>query len=249
VETLRYVHCDDKGARIVDEGSDDCHSKIVESLGVLPDHNVRLFVAVEGRNDENFLKRISAILHKADSSIPDLGELEESGDVVFIPVGGSNLKHWTSRLAKLPIPEIYLADRENQPPAQPKYAPEIAQVEKRRESGKPVQGVHTDKKELENYLHPDAISAEAHHSVNLEFGDWDDVPEIVARAVHEASDSNITWDDLTDEMRERKASNAKKWLNMGAAEHMTPELLDERDASGFIRNFLSRAADMLASEG
>ena len=43
----------------------------------------------------------------ADEKMPDLQELEDNGSIIFIPLGGSNLIHWTSRLKGLNRPEFH----------------------------------------------------------------------------------------------------------------------------------------------
>jgi len=47
----------------------------------------------------------------------DLGEAEDAGHLVFVPLGGSSLDLWVSRLRGLNRPEYYLMDRDNPPPA------------------------------------------------------------------------------------------------------------------------------------
>src|SRR5690606_27007582 len=44
--------------------------QIIKTLGVLPDHDVRVFLGVEGRHDIEFLTRLSAILAASEADIP-----------------------------------------------------------------------------------------------------------------------------------------------------------------------------------
>lgn len=67
----------------------------------------------------------------------------------------------------------------------------------------------TQKREMENYLHSNAIKA-ARSEADIEFEDYDDVPLLVAKAVHDASDSGNNWEDLTGDKRAKKISQAKK---------------------------------------
>ena len=84
---------------------------------------------------------------------------------------------------------------------------------------------------MENYIHPDAI-AEAYRANGIEvtlpatFGDFDDVPQIVAQALHAAS-SPSPWDDLSEEKQKKKISKAKKVINGEAARRMTVVRLNE----------------------
>jgi hypothetical protein len=97
---------------------------------------------------------------------------------------------------------------------------------------------------MENYLHTDAIRA-AHPEVNVTFGDFDDVPALVAKAVHDASGSETAWEDLDDERRGKKESRAKSWLNHSAVAEMTPELLSESDPNGDIRGWLAEIREIV----
>jgi predicted ATP-dependent endonuclease of OLD family len=110
------------GGPIIEHGSNDATlTKIKDTLGVLADHDVKVFFGVEGKHDINFMKRISAILAVAEPDIPDLGAAETAGTLVFVPLAGSNLELWATTLAGLNRPEFYLTDRDQPPPAQPKY--------------------------------------------------------------------------------------------------------------------------------
>jgi len=62
----------------------------------------------------------------------------------------------------------------------------------------------TGKLEIENYLHPEAIKSV--RGLEIAFGDFDDVPMLVAKALHEASESTGSWDELSDEDRNKKES-------------------------------------------
>jgi hypothetical protein len=68
-------------------GSSDATLESIKStLGVLPDHDVKVFLGVEGKWDIEFLKRISKIIHATDPTVPDLDAAEASGTLVFIPL-------------------------------------------------------------------------------------------------------------------------------------------------------------------
>ena len=95
--------------------------------------------------------------------------------------GGGNLKHWVNRryLQGLGIPEIHIYDRDSDGG----YQRHVDIVNGR---GNDDWATLTAKCEIENYLHPDAIRDSL--GVTVTFGDDDDVPMIVARAIHEASE-------------------------------------------------------------
>lgn len=225
---------------------EDTLKQIVESLGVLPDHNIRVFFGVEGRNDINFLRAISRILHEAGEDIPDLGMEEDSGHLVFVPLGGSSLDLWVSRLKGFNRPEFYLMDRDTIPPDDPHYKDLADAINKRAN----CRAWHTNKRELENYIHKDLIVAEYTNYTGTGM-DFENVPVLFAQAVHEASNSNSTWDDVQSdpEKMKKKVSNAKKRLNTEFVAKMTPELLTAVDPNGDVRGWLHEVGKALNADG
>ena len=227
----------------VQHGRDEGTIKeIVESLGVLPDHNVKAFFGIEGKNDINFLSIISKMLHEANEDIPDLGKEEDNGRLVFVPLGGSNMVLWTSRLEEFNRPEFYLMDRDNPEPQKPKYH-EFAQDVANRDN---CTSWTTKRKELENYIHPDVIRP-SYPNYKGNGSDFEDVPELFAQAVHEASQSPDSWDDVKkdEEKLGKKISNAKKRLNDEFASKMTPCLLSLIDTEGEVRSWLKQVGEAL----
>lgn len=206
---------------------------IKTTLGVLADHDVRVFVGVEGKWDIEFLKVLSRVLHAVDPTIPDLSVVEAAGKLIFIPLGGSSMDLWISRVAQLGRPEIYLTDRDNPPPANPKYNAEMLQWNAR-------VGCHarcTGKKELENYLHPAVIQAVVPTFPNA-IGDFDDVPMIYAEYVYNAAVGAGAWAGLSAEDKKSKGSRAKKTLNSICVQAMTHAQLLHADPNGEIADFL-----------
>ena len=149
---------------------------------------VRVFVIVEGTNDIKFLKRISAILHTSNSALPHLSRWEQQGKLIFVPTGG-DLLSWSDRLAPLGVPEFHLCDRE--------LAPETELRRKVVESVNARPGcraVLTNKRSIENYLHPRALLDAGWQKLNIR--DFDSVPEQVARQRFGASEPDISWECL-----------------------------------------------------
>lgn len=70
----------------------------------------------------------------------------------------------------------------------PKYEHVCSQVNGR---GDGSYATLTDKREMENYLHPDAI--EEVYGFQITFTDTDDVPQMVAEAVHASDPANRPW--------------------------------------------------------
>jgi len=232
-DSVRFLDRDVNGERSVALNNDATATLIRDTLGILPNHNIRIFIGVEGPNDIEFLNRISAILSMTEPDIPNLSVEERIGRLVYIPMGGSTLELWTNRLERLEIPEIHIMDRDVAPPARPKYQDAADRVNLRDN----CRAFTTTCREMENLIHFDAI--------NEEFGialatvrDFDDVPVLVAELVHNASGSPTAWADVDDVRRSKKANNAKRRLNRGAVSRMTPIRLDQADPTRQIREWL-----------
>lgn len=232
-ESLRYIAVDE-GKRTIHTPGEDTMRLVVAALGVLPDHDVKVFVGIEGKNDENFLKGISEIISKTDSTVDCLLDLETKGYLVFIPVAGSNAGLWVSRLKGLNRPEYHIFDRDFPPPQDPHYGVEADAINAR--AG--CRAVHTTKAEIENYLHPDAIKMARAEVTLTNIGNFDDVPMLAAEMVHNAADGSSLWDSLKPEDQKKKSSRAKSWLNNDAVSHMTIELLAESDPDGELTSWL-----------
>jgi predicted ATPase len=221
------------GEPFVESGANDATmSKIVQTLGVLPDHDVKVFFGVEGKHDINFLKLVSTTLAAVEPDIPDLSAEEVAGRLVFVPLGGSSLELWITRLQRLNRPEFYLTDRDNHPPQQPKYHRQIADW-----NARGCTAWVTSKRELENYLHPTILTATVPGYAGTG-ADFDDVPLLFAEAVHSAAPGAPLWTAVTQEKKKDKASAAKKRLNAEFAGQMTPELLTQVDPAGELRQWL-----------
>lgn len=222
------------GQTVIEDGANEATiPRIAKTLGVLRDHDVKVLVGVEGKHDINFLKHISSILSRIETDIPDLPAHETAGRLVFIPLGGSSLEVWASRLGGFHLPEFYLTDRDVPPPAPPKYNSRLLAWNER-------QGCtawHTSKRELENYIHLSLLIA----ATPLYAGqgqDFDDVPLLFAQAIHVADPSSSPWDTLKPEVKKKKESNAKTRLNSEVVQHMTPVLLSQVDQAGELRGWL-----------
>lgn len=243
--TLRYLD-DANGKPTIRYGSDkDTLKDIVTSLGVLPDHNVKAFVGLEGRNDIRFLRHISRTIHDADANLPDLGCAEDNGHLIFVPLGGSSLDLWVSRLAKLNRPEFYIVDRDTTPPDDPHYGEKVDKWNER--DG--CEAWNTEKRELENYIHPDIIRSE--YPLYAGTGnDFEDVPLLFAQAVHEASNSSKTWDDVVSdsELLKKKVSRGKRRLNDEFASKLTADQINDRDSANEFSTWLRAIGSALTHD-
>ena len=234
---LRYIRKPDRSQHpeVLLADNDAVRAEIVASLGVLPDNKVRLFVGVEGKNDINFFRAVSrnlAMLHPEEYA--DLEDEENKGTLVFIPMGGSNLKLWANRLNGTGRKQMFFMDRDNPPPQIPKYQ---AQFDAFRNAGHAA--YMTTRKEMENYI-PLSLLRNIYQGYAGTGGGFEDVPALVARAIHDNSESPATWETLSDEDKKKKESSAKGGLNSSVASLInTDALFDECDPEREIRGWFS----------
>lgn len=238
--SLRLVTKNNGSIEVLHGTDDEALKKIIDTLGILPDHDVKVFVGVEGKNDINFFLAISKILKEAGEDIPDLGEAETEGKLVFVPLGGSCIELWISRLEGFNRQEFYIMDRDTAPPT-PAHYQSVADDLNARDN---CTAWITGKKELENYIHKDIIIT-GYTGYSGQGIDHEDVPSLFAQAVHEASDSEKAWTDLDEEKIGKKISKAKKRLNSEFASTMTPELLTSVDSDNEIRTWLTEIGNAL----
>jgi hypothetical protein len=213
-----------------------------KELGVFPDNGVKAFIGVEGTNDISYLRNISSILSNTESDIANLVDAEDDGRIIFIPLGGSNLASWVGRLKKLERPEFHLYDRDSEPPAPPKYENTENQINAR--DG--CLAIHTDGRELENYIHPDAIREQWPDANYLGHVAFTDVPRTLAQCIVTADGKE--WGALSAKARERAERGVKIKLNSDVVNRMTPAQLTEMDPNGVIRGFLRQVGKALAAE-
>lgn len=200
----------------------------------------QLLAVVEGRHDIEFLKRISLLWARQVAGLADLGQLEDSGQLIFVPAGGGDFRPWLSRLAAFGCAEFHLYDREL-PPVSAQRTAWAALV-----NGRPrCRAFVTGKRALENYLHPVAIQAAS--GLRLEFTAQDDVAELAARADFDRRYDHSAWNGLSRRAHRRLRDRAKHWLNTMAVERMTPPLLADMDPEGEVASWFQAIHALLRS--
>ena len=226
------------GSAIVEAADDNVYRQIADELGVMPENQVQAFACVEGPHDVEAVKHVSRILHRMDAEIPDLSS---EARVILFFLSGSTLQYWVANhyLEDFRRPEIHLYDRGTQEP--PQYQHQVNEINGRNDGS---YACLTTKREMENYLHPEAIKDAL--DVDVAFGDEDSVPEVVARAFHEKSDSQKAWAELDEKIRGRKISNAKRRLNTEAFARMTGPMLQEKDPNGDLERWLREVGNRLS---
>lgn len=237
-KALRFITTNEVTTKkeVLSGGTDATNKIIADSLGVLPDHNVRVFIGVEGKTDIPFLKNMARVLRDSgDADVPDLEQMELNGEVIFVPLGGSGLAEWTHRLANLHRMEFHIYDRDTAPPNPPKYQKYIDEINKR--NG--CKAVATSKREAENYLHKDAINAAMADFgyVNVAMQDVTDTMDVATELVN-------LLNAVAPQHDKWKSGRAKDFLSGVAARKMTKELLDLTDPAGEIRGWLSEIKEM-----
>ena len=241
-ESIRFIQKGADGIRFLAENNAQTLLAIKDTLGMFANHNIKVFVGVEGPNDIEYINRISSRLSQENKNIADLRLAEQHGQLVYIPMGGSTLELWTNRLEGLQVPEVHILDRDTLPPSPAKYQAAADRVNAR---GENCHSFITNRREMENYINFSAINEEFDINLIENFQPFDDVPTLVAEAVHEASESATSWVDISDKKRSQKESKAKKRLNRGAIENMTLKRLNEVDPDGEVLTWLTKISGLL----
>ena len=253
-DSLRYVYSENDSINVENgtnqDGTDNSNiiDRIIETLGALPDpkNKVRVLVFVEGENDVNGLINYSKLLNQDDNSILNL---ENNEAVAFIPTGGSQLKHYIEKkyLDGLLQSQVHIYDSDK-----PEY---IESVNALNEEGNPNKvGFNTEKSELENYLHHEAIN-ECYRELGIiidleEVDDNEDIPEKVAAMVHEAS-GGTPWNAINpdpvknEEKQKKKISRAKRLLSINAIDKMTVQRLRDRGGYEEIKSWLLKIEEYI----
>ncbi len=194
-----------------------------------------VLIVVEGVHDVEFLRRLTAKLHLADASIPDLAAGELAGCVVFVPFGGGSVLTWSNRFAPLLRPEFHLYDREIAPETAVRQAA-VDRINTRDD----CRALLLSKRALENYLHTAAIVNAGGGMVVV--NDTESMALAVARDWYQRQPQTLAWDELTPRARRRLAARCKRWLNTHAVNAMTLGMLRQRDPAGELISWLREIA-------
>ena len=242
VESLRYIS-KQNGNTIIQSGDAQVYRQICQDLGVLPEpnyqirsNNVKVIICVEGKHDVSFFKNICRLMLSQDPDIPDIvNDLR----VIILPLGGSNLKEWAQSdfLRSLNIPEVHIYDRDFDTP--PTYQSACDEVNNRNDNS---WATLTSRKEIESYLHHDAINNE----FNLTITESDivsynyDVPKLVVESILRATSHPLHSNLLRCKKDRDKKNLVKPYLNNQVVLGMTVEMLVQTDPNGDIRNWFEQ---------
>lgn len=225
-KSIRYVSRRDDGFPGVD-GGEKVLERVADALGVTPDVRERpkVIVHVEGPHDVTFLEHMCSLLQERH---PSLVCVKTSKRVAVVTTGGSTLKQWVERryLEGFGCAEVHLYDRDRQ--EDPPYQSAVDDVASRRRTYATL----TTKREMENYLHPDAVREALGVTPVIE--DWTDVPREAHRVVKEQFGHSI--------FRDQRPSKRtiKRLLNEDAASYMTVARLEDRDPDGEVLSWFEK---------
>jgi hypothetical protein len=199
--------------------------QVFVALGILPDvqPHVKVVVCVEGPTDVIAIQAFNRCLRE---HYPDMIDLTTNPQIMIIPLGGSILKHWADYqyLRKLNCKEFHVYDNDVA-----KYQETVDAINAR---GDGSWAALTSKREIENYLHQDAIAET--YGVNMET-DSDGVP----RRFGEAYSRRQAFDGVM------KDNTSKKYLSRVFSESMNYERLIARDPDGEVKDWFDRIEGML----
>jgi len=252
IKSLRYIKKDINNSIIIENGYDfennstneDVIEEIIKSLGVLPNprDKVKVLLFVEGNHDIIALSKYSKILNEDNQEIICIENHQEIGVVI---AGGSSLKFYIDNkyLTGLGKPEVHIYDNDKQ-----EYRDYVARIND--ENNPRKKAFNTQKTELENYLHNEAIQ-EAYGNNGLivnvpEIDDTRDIPKLVAKLVYETNGGN--WDELESNKQDKKVSNVKKILNSQAVEQMIIERIKDRNGYDEMCSWFNTIKEMIENE-
>lgn len=226
VESIRFIHSAQPFTTpSIKEGA-DVFGDVADTLGLTPDSRVKVLICVEGPTDVIALSYLSAALHAADQTIPNL---LVDRRFAFVPLGGSTLKHWVSNhyLKALCLPEAHLYDRDV-----PEYAVRAAAVNAR---GNRDWARQTLKYEIECYLHASAVREAL--GVEIEVGN-DPGTSAVLPAFCEEYSRMRQFDGVLSQQK------AKILLAQNVFPRMTAAMIAERDPDGEVMSWFRQMASM-----
>ncbi len=235
VESLRFLFKDNDGKVVVEKGADEVLNKIAKSLGVLPTvdkdiiEQIKLVVCVEGPTDVEFFKRLGKII---DDELKI--DFENYKRVVIIPLGGSILKYWVDNhyLRKLSKPEIHIYDGDKE-----EYNRKAKEINNRGDGSK---GFVTNKREIENYVHPKVLE--------------DIFKELTQNSLIDRKQSNWidNWNqlDVPKEIKNKgvplKEKKIKEKITTEGIEKMTLELFKELNAYEEIEQWFKAMKEVVS---
>lgn len=235
VESLRFVDDDPGSGQVrIRSGTPEVFSQIVDALGVYPDAvdkpGAKVAVLVEGPTDVDVLHSFAEILAAA-REMPAI----DFSKVFLAHAGGGSLKFWVEQryLDSLGLPQIYIFDSDRTAENLPPKASQQRQKDEL-DGRDGCQAFMTQKREIENYVHVDAIHRLTDGRVTFDDGvnlDYDDMEEVFGPRLGAALNEGGWVLEATDRFGQRitaPSSNPKKVLTGYIMRHMTAEEIKQR---------------------
>lgn len=225
INSIRYICPHDLNGRNVCIADDDIIKAVVTDLGITPDKRVKVLVCVEGPHDLKFLGWINSLLRADDNSVIDIFS---DPRVALVVLGGSTLKEWVNNhyLKNLGLPEVHIYDRDELKNGKYKYQDEKDAVNAR---GDGSIGFLTAKREMENYLHIDAITEALQPVVGFNF----------TFALSDDCDVETEIKTLLNGQTKIQRRSIKHWLNDDAARRMNIYRLKDRNGYDEIKGWFT----------
>lgn len=229
ITSIRYICPHSLNGRDVCIANDDVIKRVVADLGIIPDKRAKVLVCVEGPHDLQFLRRINGHLREEDESVIDMFS---DPRVALVVLGGSTLKEWVNHhyLKNVGLPEIHIYDRDEQKNGKYKYQDDRDAVNAR---GDGSIGYLTSKREMENYLHIDAINEALQPIVGFK----------LTFDISDESDIETEIKMLLNGQGKIQRRSIKHWLNEDAASRMTVDRLKERNGYDEIKGWFTEIAN------
>ena len=222
VDSIRYIRPGSDNSREVCPADDAIVQQVISDLGIVPDKRARVLVCTEGPHDLQFLKRINKLFRDEDDTVIDL-----FGDarIALVVLGGSTLQEWVNQhyLKNIGLPEVHIYDRDELKNGRYKYqdAQDIVNARSDRSIG-----YLTVKREMENYLHLDAINEALQSELGSPF----------TFTLTDECDVEGEIKSILTQSKIRRRS-IKHWLNEDAADKMTLERLRQRNGYDEIKGW------------
>ncbi|HZJ90775.1 MAG TPA: ATP-binding protein [Oscillospiraceae bacterium] len=229
INSIRYICSHDQNGREVCVADDDVIKTVVSELGIIPDKRAKVLVCVEGPHDLRFLRQINNLYRNEDNSFIDIFT---DTRIAFVVLGGSTLKEWVNQhyLKNVGLPEIHIYDRDELKNGKYKYQDVKDAVNTREDRSI---AFLTAKREMENYLHMDAINEALQPVVGSKF------------TFHLSDDCDVETEIKTVLNGQGKIQrrSIKHWLNDNATSCMTVDRLKERNGYDEIKGWFNEISN------
>ncbi|GGI66699.1 AAA family ATPase [Enterococcus alcedinis] len=183
LESLRLIDKKD-GEPVILEGSPEVYIEIAETLGVYSENipsKTKAIILVEGRDDLIFLRHLSEVFKDAEVVTATF----EDKDIAILPTGGcKNLKLWVTMqvVQQFSVPWAIFMDSDKE--SEDAETSNMNIVSQYRSEG--ATAITTQKREIENYLHPSLFAEE------YVISDYNDVKKEIEKRI-----ISKRWTDMT----------------------------------------------------